>query len=183
MCFAPASRKVNLLEAEPPSKDLLLTCKQIFAEARLMRKKAYRDFWTTSTFEIVKPMNARLVQERDTSKNIENINEDDFRHIKRMNVMTPHNARVWILHEDIWTLWVLRVERNAMVAWYRDLSWPRNSWTQDALRKAGFSHLDMYTSASLDALDISELSAGDIKRAKQIIQKNGLSKEELLLLC
>lgn len=53
LCFAAASREVNLLVAEPPSKNLLLACKSICTEAGLMRRKAYQDFWIKSAFEIV----------------------------------------------------------------------------------------------------------------------------------
>jgi len=41
-----------LLEDEPPSKSLLLTCREIYNEARIMHRKAYRDFWTASEFII-----------------------------------------------------------------------------------------------------------------------------------
>lgn len=41
---------VDLMEAIAPNKALLLTCRQIEGEAKLIYRKAYRDFWRTSKF-------------------------------------------------------------------------------------------------------------------------------------
>lgn len=48
-------QKVDLLEANPPAKDLLITCRQVYQEARLMYREAYRKFWTLTTFKIFMP--------------------------------------------------------------------------------------------------------------------------------
>jgi hypothetical protein len=44
--------KVNLLETNPPSRALLQTCGQIYNEAKIFQKEAYRHYWVTSKFFI-----------------------------------------------------------------------------------------------------------------------------------
>ncbi|RMY69187.1 hypothetical protein D0863_06624 [Hortaea werneckii] len=43
---------VDLMYPYPPSKDLLLSCREIYHEAKGIYKQAYRAFWETSTFII-----------------------------------------------------------------------------------------------------------------------------------
>lgn len=48
-------QKVDLREANPPAKDLLLTCRQVYQEARLMQREAYRKYWTGTNFKVFMP--------------------------------------------------------------------------------------------------------------------------------
>ena len=43
---------INLLEASAPSNSLLLTCQEIYYEARGIYKHAYRDYWRLNAFVI-----------------------------------------------------------------------------------------------------------------------------------
>ncbi|KAK1059684.1 hypothetical protein LTR74_012415 [Friedmanniomyces endolithicus] len=52
MVFEFPAGEINLLEADPPSKSILLACRQIHDEATGLYKSAYRSYWTTSHFEL-----------------------------------------------------------------------------------------------------------------------------------
>lgn len=41
---------VELQEASPPSKSLLLSCRQIYDEAASLQRQAYRQYWETTMF-------------------------------------------------------------------------------------------------------------------------------------
>ena len=47
--------KVELLDAKPPLKALLLTCRQIYEEAKHMYGAAHRQFWSITQFQISLP--------------------------------------------------------------------------------------------------------------------------------
>ena len=42
--------QVLLVEAKPPEKTLLLTCRQVYEEARGMYRKLYREYWAEVSF-------------------------------------------------------------------------------------------------------------------------------------
>ena len=48
----PTEKTVDLLRARSPSPNILLTCRQIYDEARLVHKDACRRFWSETVFEI-----------------------------------------------------------------------------------------------------------------------------------
>ncbi|PPJ51651.1 hypothetical protein CBER1_08822 [Cercospora berteroae] len=52
LSFTDNEQVVDLQNASPPSKSLLLTCKRANSEARGLYKDAYRAYWTTSPFQI-----------------------------------------------------------------------------------------------------------------------------------
>lgn len=43
---------VDILQAKPPSKALLLTCRQVYNEARLIHQDAHRKFWSCTRFTL-----------------------------------------------------------------------------------------------------------------------------------
>ena len=48
-----ANTEVDLLTAAGPPKDLLLSCRQIYNEAVLIHKQAYRQYWETTNFTLI----------------------------------------------------------------------------------------------------------------------------------
>lgn len=55
LAFSPLYRReqpINLLDTRPPTKDLLLVCKQIYREASTIYWTTYRQYWLESTFAI-----------------------------------------------------------------------------------------------------------------------------------
>ncbi|KAK0932970.1 hypothetical protein LTR48_001761 [Friedmanniomyces endolithicus] len=51
---------IALLSAAPPSKAMVLTCRQAYNEAAAIYRVAYRLFWTTNHFELKVNYNTRL---------------------------------------------------------------------------------------------------------------------------
>lgn len=47
---------VELLEAKPPTKDLLLVCRQFHDEAKSMHQAACREYWSSTKFDITLPI-------------------------------------------------------------------------------------------------------------------------------
>ena len=52
LVFQVSSDTVNLLEAHPPEKAILLTCRKIHEETKLMYRGAYRKYWTDTRFTL-----------------------------------------------------------------------------------------------------------------------------------
>ena len=48
---------VDLRKTKPPSKALLLTCRAIHAQTTLVYRLAYRQYWSTNSFELTIPSN------------------------------------------------------------------------------------------------------------------------------
>lgn len=51
-----STAKVELLEAEPPSKALLLTCRQFYEEAKQMHQVQCREYWSSTSVDISLPV-------------------------------------------------------------------------------------------------------------------------------
>lgn len=65
--------------ATPPSKALLLTCSQLYHEAKKLYAQAYRRFWTESTFKI-----PRALVERSALIIEKLLREDDVARITKL---------------------------------------------------------------------------------------------------
>ncbi|EME77951.1 uncharacterized protein MYCFIDRAFT_79195 [Pseudocercospora fijiensis CIRAD86] len=54
LVFNPNLQKsrINLFKANPPEKSLLLSCKQIYSEAKVMHRDAHRKYWKKNDFFI-----------------------------------------------------------------------------------------------------------------------------------
>ncbi|KAK0771206.1 hypothetical protein LTR57_024424, partial [Friedmanniomyces endolithicus] len=55
-----SEESIALLSAAPPSKAMVLTCRQAYNEAAAIHRFAYRRFWTTNRFELKVNYNTRL---------------------------------------------------------------------------------------------------------------------------
>lgn len=55
LAFSTPDSKIELDTASPPSKALLLTCRQVYAEAKNVYRAAYRDFWSKTHFYVSLP--------------------------------------------------------------------------------------------------------------------------------
>ena len=79
----PEVSETWLLEAKKSNKDLLLTCKQIHIEASKMYTKAYRDFFTKTTFTV-------SVDDPEDIAELDWIEESDLEHITQIEITTVH---------------------------------------------------------------------------------------------
>lgn len=98
LAFEPDADTVDLLHAQPPTKDLLLSCRQINSEAREIYREAYRGYWTQTKFTTtwdqrsgrMRAMGAflagRPVSEADMDRYgwVREIRDEDFLHISEL---------------------------------------------------------------------------------------------------
>ena len=84
--IADTCDKIDLLNANTPSNALLITCREIYSEARSMYKYAYRSLWTLSAFfaDVREGTLARV--SIATAK----LNEIDMEHITRLDLSLIH---------------------------------------------------------------------------------------------
>ena len=82
-------QEVNLLEAKPPSKAILLTCKKVHAEARAAHNKVYRKYWKETKFVIPEGIPERVQHEVAALRRIK------LRDLLRVN-------HLWIIRRDTW---------------------------------------------------------------------------------
>lgn len=105
LAFAHDSEKdVDLLKAQTPSKDLVLTCRAIYAEASGVYKQAYRDFWTTSRFQMQMQQ-----KETDAIAKLQALADADLDHIRTISIgsalspSSPHSryegGEIWAIEE------------------------------------------------------------------------------------
>lgn len=76
------SDPVELLEAEAPSKDILLSCREIYGEARLLYRDAYRRYWN-DTKSIIYEVTGR---KSDDYGCISTLETKDLTHIQRLSL-------------------------------------------------------------------------------------------------
>lgn len=130
LCFVKAN-EVNLLEAMPPSKALLLTCRQIHDEARLMRRRAYRDYWFKTRFFIQGPefeefvwtpderrarLKRRMAAAGEMLASLTHATKDNIAHIRYLRVSTWWKKdeesvfmHAWVFADGMWTCWTCQL--------------------------------------------------------------------------
>lgn len=94
--------KVNLFAHKPPTKSLLLTCREVYNEAGGLYKEAYRTFWRSSNF-IVEGETTTSLEVGPTA--YQELREEDVEHITSLTVYAPEQFGDHLLRyrEDIWT--------------------------------------------------------------------------------
>ncbi|KAK0345521.1 hypothetical protein LTR02_000356 [Friedmanniomyces endolithicus] len=75
---------VDLRKTKPPSKALLLTCRAIHAEACLIYKHVYRQYWSTNHFELNFP---GLGSDRAARQSIKKLTERDCDHMAYVKIV------------------------------------------------------------------------------------------------
>lgn len=80
------SQEANLLEAKPPSKALLITCKRAHAEARAIHSQAHRNYWMGTKFIIPDGRREHTVHEINA---LQRIYSQDLHHIAHLRIFRP----------------------------------------------------------------------------------------------
>lgn len=89
--------QVALLDAEPPSKELILTCKQICAETRLLYQAAYRAFWRETTFTIALEFSGHHMF---INRALRGLRTEDVENIQSLQMRT--SRAFYSLEEGVW---------------------------------------------------------------------------------
>jgi hypothetical protein len=172
---------VDFLDAQPPSKDLLCTCTQIKDEARLMHRQAYRDYWTTTRFQL-RATDDLIVQELEKKLPawLNGVRAEDVAHIQRLEVSSIDDVAFCIFKRDTWTLWRRKVEREV---WY--LEWLEMWYAPErdtALAKAGFAldHVDGLATHVRHGIDVRDTTIEELEEAKKAAGRSGLDRWEIL---
>lgn len=152
--------QVELSKAKPPSKSLLLTCRQAYTEANQLYKSAYRDFWTKTSFKIT--CHCKAGKPRKCSlKSFDPSNEHKcINHITHLTIISfandPRHTRHYMLID------------------------PRGAWdTVDPLGSRLYLRLYLYRRRD-DKEDITLAAADAIdspKWAKELLQEIQQSRE------
>lgn len=103
LAFANPTTSVNLLEAAPPSKNLVVACRQIHAESKHMYRAAYRAYWSDTHFTLIGNKNnlpAFRSEVKHLHYRVHKLDDDDVAHISRMTIDTD---ATWELEEGVWT--------------------------------------------------------------------------------
>lgn len=89
---------IDLMYPYPPSKNLLLSCREIYREAKGIYKQAYRAFWKTSTFMIedVSEMPETMVGLQ------RKLREEEVELIHHLTMYDGDNGRL-VYSEGMWT--------------------------------------------------------------------------------
>lgn len=181
LCFAEPAKEVDLLEAQPPSRALLCTCRQIRDEARLMHRKAYREFWSNTRFFIhLSATEPRVTQCIHARHIISCLRADDVANITYMRrtglAQGDLHKYVLIYSAGTWTEWDVvddfKATKVATEIWF-----PLGQ--ELPLIAAGFYPSDL-TDRNWQCVDVTRLKDEDVRTAMRIINKRGLSREEVI---
>lgn len=183
MVFERTSRRAEILKTDPPRKDIMLACRQIYDEARLMHQQAYRVYWRTTIFTMTLPSfvqggvtNSAEVELRAA---IARLREDDIRHVSTVRGVRASNGSVWAFDSGVWTLWRKRGPTPCMMPNWREI-WFQGAAVEEKLQEEGFATFAAGSRGWI-AVTIRYEDAERIERAKEIIGQRGLSREELVM--
>lgn len=98
MFSAPDATEVDLFEAKPPPKSLLLTCRQVYNEAAALYRAAYRSFWTESDFVMKDVANSDAIREKFS----ETINMRNYQNIAKLSIRLNNGGEMALL-DGVWT--------------------------------------------------------------------------------
>lgn len=168
---------MDLLEAQPPSKALLLTCRHVQSEARLMYVKAYRSFWCAARF--VLKIDEQGASTEPAEQIITSMRENDIAHVKNLRIENDYYDRVWVYRNGIWDLWRV-VSPTEMRMEHTELRFRKAEVPMLSLREFCFD-LQNLSVAYWTAVALFDESPARIEVAKRISGKRGLRKDELLL--
>ncbi|KAK3626515.1 hypothetical protein LTR56_018155 [Elasticomyces elasticus] len=98
LAFTSASSSIKLLDAAPPSKALILTCRQAYNEAAALHRAACLSFWPNSQFETVLDTEARLVDGR-TGACVTRSARPEWEKIRHLTIRFERFSSRWSLHQ------------------------------------------------------------------------------------
>lgn len=193
---------VDVLDTSPPSKSLLLACRQIYAEAKCLYNTQFRLYWSTTLFTI-SPFDEmpslarsddleRRLRRRNEAKTgqvyakVEALRDEDVAHISNVLIPGPYEGEYWRLGDpssDVWS------------SYYEDLPDHANGVPQlsdiylilflpigkaNALKAAGVRVQDIWFSRTQCMVYVDALDGGEIKRIIELSGRSGLTKGELM---
>lgn len=190
---------IDFIEACPPSKALVVTCRAIRDETAKMYQAMYRKYWKESTFVI--DMFDRLPVQGPARKpgddtyeepveypvnrgkqaavyaKVEDIPAEDLANISRVYVYDKKNHRQWtfgILRDGEWANPNVESDSRLIPPLYTPIE------KRAELEAAGFLVGVISASRSLDYVCTYHLDREAVERAKKIIGRSGLEREELM---
>ncbi|KAK5678615.1 hypothetical protein LTS10_009059 [Elasticomyces elasticus] len=98
LAFTSASEPIKLLDAAPPSKALILTCRQAYNEAAALHRAACLSFWPNSEFVTVMDTEARLVDGR-TGTCVARSARPEWEKIRHLTIRFERFSSRWSLHQ------------------------------------------------------------------------------------
>lgn len=81
----PSDQEIDLSRAEPPPKALLLACKQIHCETKVLHKASFRSYWSSSRFILHHNAQAPKVMSREA---IVFLPIREMQHINHLRILT-----------------------------------------------------------------------------------------------
>ncbi|KAF7198192.1 hypothetical protein HII31_00548 [Pseudocercospora fuligena] len=93
--------EIELLKSRPPSKDLLLACRKVHAEAKGIYRDAYRSYWQTTNFVI------NIGQRKDPRLALTRLDKASVDHITKLRVDYRYmpdrvHSRIATKHNEQW---------------------------------------------------------------------------------
>lgn len=79
-----------------PSKNILLTCRQVYEEAGQLYQEAYRTYWTNNKFRVHR---SSTTCHRDLKIAIATLRDQDLQHIKDLELSRP--SELWAASTDL----------------------------------------------------------------------------------
>ncbi|KAK4950884.1 hypothetical protein LTR10_010877 [Elasticomyces elasticus] len=98
LAFTSASSPIKLLDAAPPSRALILTCRQAYNEAAALHRAACLSFWPDSQFETVLDTEARLV-DGGTGACVARSARPEWEKIRHLTIRFERFSSRWSLHQ------------------------------------------------------------------------------------
>lgn len=86
--------ELDLLHPDPPTKDLLLTCKQAYNETAQIYRAAYRHYWSESRFVLGYPTAS------EAQKATVMGHEQDIAHVNHVRVITQASRTFELVHRN-----------------------------------------------------------------------------------
>lgn len=180
LCFIQVAREVNIIEAQPPPKDLLCACRQVYNEARLMHRQAYRDYWSKTCF-VLHLRTGELDESIRVARGvIASLGAADIRHISLIrieNTIGLNGYQVWIFRDGLWHYWDTG-GTDKMGLTYVEL-WV-SEHDEPVFHEMGYEVHEV-TDMRWRSVQLRDVGKERIEEAKSTAGKQGLSKEELLL--
>lgn len=171
----------ELLEAKPPSKALALCCRQIYEEAKLLYRAAYRKFWTGTRFllrmDVPSPCHGK--DEDDWRKyfdsicmQVHSLNSEDVENIEHLRIFeVGFGSPEWVLDQKVWLArYTSAVEEIGLCV---------PSGYRAALNKAGYK-LYLNGMRCIVGLDLQSTQSVDVDEVKEIVKGRKLPAQEII---
>lgn len=179
LTFPDTPDEVDLLNANPPSKALLLTCRQAYQDVRFMYRKAFCDFWSQPRFFIRLPPNEiTTISALKIKAAAARFKEDDLAHVQVFRMQMAGKPQVCTYAGGFWSSWIPDGHGMAMKQHYHEMWAPKSK--EGALKAAGFRTMKLRRREWL-AMSVRGRRKERIEEARRIVGLKGLTVEQLLV--